>query len=184
VKILLETAVEIRQQIWQELGRATQDRHHDWRTPVLATTGDAGWPDARTVVLRQARAEQQQLRFFTDRRSPKVVQLRQQPQAMLVFWSPRLGWQLRVRLRLSVMDEGPEVQAIWQGLQHSAAAGDYLSPQPPGTPLSTEDPPTPSTTPHLALLQGQVIEMDWLELSREGHRRARVIAQDWTWLTP
>ena len=184
MKTRLEAAAEIRQQIWKELGRATQDRHHDWRTPVLASAGDAGWPDARTVVLRQVRAEQQQLGLFTDRRSPKVTQLRQQAQAMLVFWSPRLGWQLRVRLCLSVVDEGPEVQAIWQGLQHSAAAGDYLSPQPPGTPLTTNDPLATSATPQLALLQGQVIEMDWLELSREGHRRARLVAQDWTWITP
>lgn len=184
MKTRLETAPAIRQQIWKELGRATQDRHHDWRTPVLATAGDAHWPDARTVVLRHAQAEQQQLGFFTDRRSPKVAQLRQQAQAMLVFWSPRLSWQLRVRLLVSVVDEGPEVQAIWQGLQQSAAAGDYLAPQPPGTPLTGDAPLTPRTTPHLALLQGQVIEMDWLELSRLGHRRARVRAQDWTWLTP
>lgn len=180
----LETAQEIRPQIWKELGRATQDRHHEWRTPVLATVGDGDGPDARTVVLRQVLAEPQQLGFYTDSRSPKVGQLRHQPQALLVFWSKRLGWQLRVKLRMSVVDQGPQVQAVWQGLKQSAAAGDYLSNSPPGAPLPPQGLGTEAPTPHLALLQGEVMEMDWLELSRLGHRRARVLAQDWTWLTP
>ena len=38
----VQTPQEIRQQIWMELGRASQDRHHAWRTPVLATVGVDG----------------------------------------------------------------------------------------------------------------------------------------------
>ena len=37
MKIHLQTPEEIRLQIWKELGRASLDRHHEWRTPVLAT---------------------------------------------------------------------------------------------------------------------------------------------------
>ena len=50
------TAADIRHRIWTELQRATVDRHHEWRTPVLATSGLDGLPQARTVVLRAADA--------------------------------------------------------------------------------------------------------------------------------
>jgi len=37
---------------------------------------------------------------------------------------------------------------------------------------------------HFALLSAQVLEMDWLELSRNGHRRANLRADGWRWLAP
>jgi hypothetical protein len=39
-------------------------------------------------------------------------------------------------------------------------------------------------TPQLAVLRGEVLTMDWLELSRAGHRRARLDAQGVEWLVP
>ena len=37
---------------------------------------------------------------------------------------------------------------------------------------------------HFALLSAQVLEMDWLELRREGHRRASLRPDSWRWLAP
>jgi pyridoxine/pyridoxamine 5'-phosphate oxidase len=191
MKIHLQTPEEIRPQIWKELGRASLDRHHEWRTPVLASADAKGLPDARTVVLRQVDAVAAQLTFYTDSRSPKVAQLQAQASAVLVFWSARLNWQLRVRVTCSVITSGPEVEALWQGVQQSAAAGDYLSPLPPGAVLSpgsgTADAAkanAPAPTHSFALLRVQVLHMDWLELSRDGHRRAQLSANSWEWLTP
>lgn len=190
MKIHLQTPGEIRLQIWKELGRASLDRHHEWRTSVMASTDAVGLPDARTVVLRQVDAQAGRLTFYTDSRSPKVAQLQAQASAMLVFWSARLSWQLRVRVLCSVISSGPEVEALWQKVQQSAAAGDYLSPLPPGAVLpqgSTADlgavnVPVPAHS--LAIVRAQVLQMDWLELSREGHRRAQMSADTWDWLTP
>ena len=191
MKIHLQTPEEIRPQIWKELGRASLDRHHEWRTPVLASADADGLPDARTVVLRQVDAVAAQLTFYTDSRSPKVAQLQAQAPAVLVFWSARLSWQLRVRVTCSVITSGPEVEALWQGVKQSAAAGDYLSPLPPGAVLPQSsgmaDAPkanAPTPTHSFALLRAQVLQMDWLELSRDGHRRAQLSANTWEWLTP
>jgi general stress protein 26 len=191
MKIHLQTPEEIRQQIWKELARASLDRHHEWRTPVLASADAKGLPDARTVVLRQVDAVAGQLTFYTDSRSPKVAQLQSQASAMLVFWSARLSWQLRVRVACSVITDGPEVEALWQGVKQSAAVGDYLSPRPPGALLppssGMDDAPkanVPAPIHSFALLRAQVLQMDWLELSRDGHRRAQLSANTWDWLTP
>jgi pyridoxamine 5'-phosphate oxidase len=185
-----QTPAEIRQRVWTELTRATRDRHHAWRTPVLATTGDDGLPDARTVVLRETDADAAQLRFFTDGRSAKVSQLADRPDAVLVFWSKRLNWQLRVRVSVTLHTEGPRVETVWARVSQSAAAGDYLSPSAPGTTrpetsLSAQPHESGSQARHhLVIASAAVHEIDWLELARGGHRRARLRADDWEWLTP
>ena len=180
------TEPEIRQRLWMELERAVQDRHHEWRTPVLASVGMDGTPNARTVVLRGADAKTQTLAFYTDRRSPKIADLSHKSAAMLVFWSKRLNWQLRVRVAMEVQTTGEQVDAVWQHLSQSAAAGDYLSMDAPGDALlAGQDSSVALTGAHqLAILFAHVIEIDWLELRRAGHRRASIGAITWQWLVP
>lgn len=183
----LVTPSEIRQQIWRELGRATQDRHHAWRTPVLSTSNVEGLVNARTVVLRQVDADAKQLHIYTDTRSCKVEELQSQANAVFVFWSARLRWQLRVRVLTTVMTAGPEVERLWERVKQSASAGDYLTIAAPGTPILSNEKAVSrddEKTPHFALVNARVVEIDWLELARSGHRRARITADDWEWLTP
>ena len=165
--------------VWQELTRAPHDRHHDWRTPVLATQGLAGEPQARTVVLRQADAASWTLTVFTDARSPKCAELSAQPAAQLLFWSARLGWQLRLPVRAVVLTSGAAVAQAWARMRQSRAAADYLSAEAPGSPMATAETASSTSTTltdahHLAVLQFQAVDIDWLELHREGHRRARM----------
>ncbi|MDZ7890975.1 MAG: pyridoxamine 5'-phosphate oxidase family protein [Rhodoferax sp.] len=178
---------DIRHRIWQELQRAVVDRHHEWRTPVLATLGVDGAPQARTVVLRHADSGRAVLHIYTDSRSPKVAELEAAPQVSLVFWSKRLSWQLRMRAQATVQRSGPEVDAVWARISTSAAAGDYLSAQAPGAVLDTaaEGHSKGVSGPHhLALIKLQVLEIDWLELARSGHRRASLTQTGWTWRVP
>ena len=182
----LETSQDIRQQIWKELGRASVDRHHAWRTPVLATVGCDGSPNARTVVLRKVDTNQQTLYFYTDARSAKVSELTKEPKSVLAFWSGRLNWQLRVKVEISVATDGPEIQALWQRVQQSASAADYLATEAPGTerPTGFGTAQNLSGDHHFALLNAQVLQMDWLELGHGAHRRARLSADTWHWLIP
>lgn len=187
----LATLPEIHAAIWRELARAPLDRHHEWRTPTLATVRD-GLPDARTVVLREVEASSGTLRVFSDSRAAKVAQLDVQPQAVLVMWSRRLSWQLRLRVVTTVHTDGLAVTSRWVRLSQSPAARDYLTPQAPGEPLTPEA-ATGATAPavdrgHFAVLEAAVQQIDWLELHPEGHRRARFGgrpgAADAHWLTP
>jgi hypothetical protein len=181
---------ELETAIVAQLVRATVDRHHEWRTPTLATVteGDGALrADARTVVLREASPGR--LTFFTDARSPKVAQIRARREGTLVFWSRKLSWQLRVACALSVVTEGERVRSAFAGIAASASAKDYLGAFAPGEPIASPIATAASVaTPWFALVDATITSMDWLELAREGHRRARFWASEKggsaTWLAP
>lgn len=177
--------------LWQELTRAPHDKHHDWRTPTLATQGiDQNGPQARTVVLRHADATLWTLRVFTDARSPKCLELKAQPLAQLTFWSKRLNWQLRVSALAAVEFEGEQFDAAWKRVKQSRASADYLSSLPPGHLQSAseskmENSEDSERAHHFVILNFQVRSMDWLALGKEGHRRARLTpAGSFEWLVP
>lgn len=169
--------------IWRELTQATEDRSHAWRTPVLATVGPDGSPQARTVVLRRADRSSGTLQCYTDRRSPKVIQLNHTPSGVLVFWSKPLNWQLRVQAQFAADSSGAAMLAAWNQVRDTAAANDYLAHAAPGDPVSG----APNLDPQrhqLAVLTGLITSMDWLELGREAHRRAIFDADGVRWITP
>jgi pyridoxamine 5'-phosphate oxidase len=173
-------------EVWRQLALAVHDKSHAWRTPVLATR-DGEAVDARTVILREVRSGEQQVMFYTDPRAGKVQQLLAQPQAMLVLWSPLLGWQLRLRVDLSLQTAGLDVTSRWARVKVSPAAQDYLSRQAPGTPLaeqSMDEVPHPDSGVFFGVVTAQINSLDWLELHARGHRRARFDSQGSRWLQP
>ena len=179
----LESLPLIDAAIWQQLQEAVQDRGHAWRTPVLATV-DAGIAMARTVVLREADAAARELIFYTDARSAKVRQLRDNPQGSLLCWSAHLGWQLRLQVEMTVETAGLKVSSRWAKLKLTPAAQDYLSPLPPGSPVGERPEPERASRAHFAMVSARVMCADWLELHADGHRRARFDGASAQWLQP
>ncbi len=177
--------IDLRKRVWQELQRAALDRHHEWRTPVLASLGLDGAPQARTVVLRHADAGLWELTFYTDRRSTKVAELQKNAHASLVFWSKRLGWQIRLQTLVTVHTDGTKVAAAWDRVRQSPSAGDYLSLAAPGSPLQLQaGNPEQSEQHHLTVFCAKVVSVDWLELAKVGHRRALMTATTLNWRVP
>ena len=120
-------------------------------------------------------------------RSPKVAQITAHPNATLMAWCGQLGWQLRLRVALTVETSGLAVSSRWARLKLTPAAQDYLSPLPPGAPIAamTTHQPERASREHFAVVTAQVQAIDWLELHASGHRRALFdAAGQGRWLTP
>jgi Pyridoxamine-phosphate oxidase len=182
----LVSLAEIEAAVWRELAQAVRDRAHPWRLAVLATADGEG-ADARTVVLRDLDEPARTLLVYTDPRSPKARQLADHPLGTLVVWSPRLSWQLRLRVRLELHTTGLAVSSRWAQLKMTPAAQDYLSPLPPGSPLGSGMAPAPperASREHFAVLTAEVLALDWLELHALGHRRAVFDAAGARWVAP
>ena len=192
----LQELDEIEASIWSELERCVAvrpqrepgetDAHeapHEWRVAVLATVDDDGQADARSLVLREVDAAERRLIFYTDARSPKVRQIERSPQGTLIFYSRKLGQQLRMQVRLNVETAGLAVSSRWAKLQTQAGARDYLSVEAPGRPL---DAPLSElgVRGHFAMIEAMAETVDWLELHPEGHRRAVMTGHGARWVQP
>ncbi len=191
----LQELDEIEASIWSELEQCVamrpqrehgepdaHDAPHEWRVAVLATVDD-GQADARSLVLREVDAAERRLIFYTDARSPKVRQIEQSPQGTLIFYSRKLGQQLRMQVRLNVETAGLAVSSRWARLQTQAGARDYLSVEAPGRPL---DAPLSElgVRGHFAMIEAMAETVDWLELHPQGHRRAMLGSRGSHWVQP
>ena len=96
------------------LGQLSEDRRlaRERQDPcaalcTLASLSDAGWPDARTLVLRDM---QDQLAVFVNATSPKFAHLER---VSVVVWLPSLNVQYRLRCTTSPVP-GALVAESWQ----------------------------------------------------------------------
>lgn len=171
--------------LWLQLEEAPHGEKNPWRTPVLANVaGDQA--SQRTIVLRRAGQKERRLRFYTDLRSAKVSQKDEKLSFSWLFYDPIKKIQLRVQTQgMVVPDEEPD--DIWRGLPVYARST-YASVQPPGTIIAQPDDGLPAdffvktvaqtdaARVNFAVVDNLVTELEFLQLHRAGHRRAR-----WSW---
>lgn len=157
-----------KEEIWSSLGRATVDRKHPWRFPVLASA-HGKQVEQRTVVLRAYDPQKHQLVFYTDFRSPKVQQFLANPQASLLFYHPRQQWQVRVRGQIEIHHQDDLAQSHLAKIPDERR-GDYQSAQAPGKPLKKGLEGLPAQD-NFCLLIFQAQAMDSLKLGGEEHQR-------------
>ncbi len=174
-----------RARVWASLARGVADRHAPARHPTLATAGRAGWPEARTVVLRGVSECAGVVEIHTDTRSGKVAELMAEPRASLHVWDPRQKLQIRLRLTIRVLS-GADVAEAW-GRVPDAARKSYGGEPPPGAAIAEPSMHRAEPTAAcFAILEGQVQEIETLVLA-EPHRRALFLRTDgWRggWLAP
>jgi hypothetical protein len=170
---------------WSRLVRGVRDKRAPTRHVTLATLGQDGWPQARTVVLRGADRDMAMLEVHTDLRSAKVAELRAHPKAQLHAWDPRAHLQIRAEVRATVLS-GPTVQDRWEKVPDGARLA-YGSTPAPGQPVGAAlDYVKQPNARDFAVLRLTVQGLDLVHLGTN-HRRARFARADgWAgqWLAP
>jgi len=162
---------------WQVLAEAVTNRHSGFRTLNLATVAADGSPTVRTVVLRACDRTQNQLRFNTDRRSPKISQIIAEPRAMLHGYDADQKLQLRMRCHLHLATD-QQCEAAWEQTARMSREC-YQVTSAPSTPtpsLETIEFDAATTQEgfiHFKPVFAQIDYIEWLYLAAKGHRRAR-----------
>ncbi len=150
----------------QELLRANQDRRHPFRTLVLATLSD--FPQVRTVVKRKSLPDHSVL-VYTDSRTTKIANLRENANCSLIFYHPKKKLQVTFYCTAKIIESGDLFE------KHQAIAlvhpNDYAT---TAAPKSTLDTPEYSYTAdtHFTLLQFLPQQIEILQLGRPQHLRA------------
>ena len=183
----------VRTEAFRLLSRGVTDRRSPFHTPVVATIGTDGLPQARTVVLRGFDPEARVLRFHTDRRAGKVAELRQSPAVSLLFYDARAKIQVRVVGSAQVHHGDAVAEAAWAKTR-SFSRLCYRQATAPG--VIIDDPATGLGEPsddglvRFTVVRVAMTALDWLYLSVQGHRRARFvwspdgIGPDASWMAP
>jgi len=160
------------------LREAVTDRASPFRTPALATVGEDGAPEVRTVVLRSFDAASRLLCVHTDARAAKHAEIFAVPTVALVAWDAVQRRQIRVRGR-AVLHIGDAVaQADWDALP-SPTRNLYRLRQPPASPLPAplagrDDVGTEADGfANFAVIAMTFDRLETLHLADEGHIRAR-----------
>jgi len=185
---------------WNSLFRGAVQHRHPYHTPVLATS-NGQFPSARTVVLRETIVEHRQLLIYTDIRTPKVKDLQQYPFTSLVFWDKSKSIQIRVKGKVKIHHQDELARQKWENIP-TKSRKDYAATIAPGKTKNKEEAFLPSywsndnlkaeksdeNYVNFAVLAIEVLEIDFLNLDRSSHQRAKFIwkHQKWikSWIVP
>ena len=182
-----ESLEEIWKAVKHELHRGALDPKHPFHWINLGTVS-GNFPAVRTVVLRKL-SEEFQFLVYTDHRSEKCSDLRNNPNASLHFYHPKKQVQIRIKAQ-AILHFGDDLaNEHWNSIPPHRKS-EYTSPQAPGTPLSKpgNDRIERDGSGHFfSVLEFTPIEIDVLQLQKTGHLRVSFSKEtDWKgiWVAP
>lgn len=182
-----ETLQAVRAHLWGLLLEGAACRQSPFHQGVLATLSDRG-PEARHVVLRQAEPEHARLSFHTDRRSPKIGQLKNNARACWCFFGANVQLRLTGIARQAL--DAQRLDAAWARLTDhgrrcysvESAPGAVLTDAGHGQHGDSRDSDASLALarcgrPNFALVEFGIEHIDWLHLAGTHHRRAQFEAR-------
>ena len=189
---------EIKKKVWSMLVDAVNNRSSTFRIPVFVC-GDQKDFDGRIVVLRKSDPSNNLLQFHSDIRSEKIIKLKNNKNASMLFYNKEEKIQVRLIVECIVNHNNEITKESWSKTGHISRKC-YLVDNGPGTKSPT---PTSGLKPELdnyeftmeeseqgyknfTVIQCKIKSIEWLYLAAKGHRRARfdLINNKEYWLVP
>ena len=180
-----EDFIEIKKKIWLMLDDAITNRGSQFRIPTFIC-GDQFDFDGRIVVLRKSDQQNNTVQFHSDIRSDKIVKLKKNSRAAMLFYDKDEKIQVRLKVECIVNHNNDITKESWLKTGHMSRKC-YLVDNGPGT---KSDNPTSGLKPELdnfeftmedseagyknfTVIQCKVKNIEWLYLAAKGHRRAK-----------
>jgi len=117
-----------------QLKRAAVDKKHNFRFFSIATVNEqTAIPQNRMVVLRSF-SEDWQFEFYTDQRSSKIDDIKNQPVISALFWDSSKQVQVRIEADAAAHNQDKIARNRWERVQGEAQKA-YTSLIAPGTPI-------------------------------------------------
>ncbi|MEK9612887.1 MAG: pyridoxamine 5'-phosphate oxidase family protein [Flavobacteriaceae bacterium] len=155
--------------------RAKHNKKHPFRFFTLATVANDGSPHLRTVVLRDYDRLQNRFVVFTDLRSQKISELKQDPRAQLFFYDPKKLVQIVVSAKCISINQNLEVYSRIP----DQSKKDYTTKLAPGIEIKAPDQVDYlETKNYFTQLIFNASSIEYLRLKRPNHLRARFSNSD------
>ena len=180
------------------LENGANERDHDFHIMTFCTIGKVG-VEARSVVLRNFDKEKNIIRFHTDYRSPKLNDIKNNPNTVCLVYSYKLKTQLRIKTLSSIHYEDSIWSTAWDSTGLSSRKC-YLTKYDPSCNIDQKDDGLPlelkGKTPSLkqsedgkrnfCVVDNKILEIDYLYLKSSGHERMRLdfSSYKFSWMAP
>lgn len=162
-----------------ELLRSNADRKHPFLYFTLATFGL--YPEVRTVVKRHI-GQGLALMFFTDSRTPKVSQIRENAKVSALFYHPKKKLQVRMNGVAELIGKGhEEYESLLKQVNSANNLKDYTTLRAPGSVVEDESEIAFGEEAHFLAIRIQPQYIDVLQLGREAHRRRGYSLKEGEW---
>ena len=126
----------------------------------------------RTVVLREI-TDQKEILIYTDYRSKKVKEFSTKNKASALFYHPKKLLQIQVCGSMQIITSGKEHETHWNKMRGNSTK-DFITQLAPGTPIKNPDNVEyKENEHHFCLLKLKTDTIEYLELKRPNHIRAR-----------
>lgn len=168
------------QELKDELHKGLVQKRHPFRYFTLATLGLEKIPRLRTVVLRKV-TEELMLTFYTDKRSKKIIHLKENNKVSLLFYHPKKLLQLKLEGVASIVNDKTKLKDSWNGVQPKSRK-DYTTVSNPGSEI--DNPDNISYLPdenYFCMVEIIPLKIEYLKLKRPNHLRIRYSKTDNDW---
>ena len=171
-------------QALKNIQRGAVDRKSKFRFPVLASFTDNS-VSQRIVIARKFNEEQKSLVIFTDEKSQKFTELKNNAHCSLLFWDAGKKMQVSVNGLAHILSK-EDVQKYWQNLS-DIQKKDYQINPPPKSIIEAHNAYEFDTSMNrFTVIEIFFQDLDILVLSNNGHQRAnyniKILEQ--SWVTP
>ena len=180
-----EKFAEIYNKINSEMLNAVSDYRDPFHLFSIASISEER-PTLRTVVLRSYSVDNKFFEFHSDIRSPKVEQIKENPNFSALFYNPKEKIQLRFSGEIKILHNNATTKERWKGISNSSRRC-YLGQYAPSSVIDNDhpnipeefrfgDPSSEQTSQgygNFIIMQCQFKSIDYLSLKYSGHSRCR-----------
>ncbi len=163
-----------------ELRKGVHKKGHPFRFGVLGTVGLSKMARLRTVVLREVH-DNLTLTFFTDKRSKKLIHIKENNKVSILFYHPKKLLQLRVEGLATVITNELALSAYLNDVQPNSKK-EYTTQSAPGSLVAKPDAVEYlNKENHFCVVEIEPFKIEYLKLKRPHHHRIRFSKTDGNW---
>jgi len=171
---------KIFEKITQELNKGAFEEGHYFKYFALATLGVDKFARLRLVALRNV-SDDLKLTFFTDKRSKKMLHIKENNRVSLLFYHHKKLIQLRIDGIARVNNDQYQIQKSWEQIG-TEARKDYITKEAPGS--SIEDPESLEYLKegdYFSIVEIDPFRIEYLELKKNGHTKIKYSKDESGW---
>lgn len=164
---------DIRSILISTLVRAGNDKNSGFRFITLNTIAD-DFPNSRYVVLRKFESENNEVFIYTDYRSNKIKEIRENPSVSVLAYDKQKRFQIKLKAEAKIHHQDDISEVHWSLLQGGKES--YNTKNQPGEVTDSlqkaHQMKNEINDQYFAVLKLQLIQAEVLQLNKEGHIRA------------